>query len=525
MGRRAGGVRVLSGRNIAGVTILALWVVVLAVHVQREYFKSETVLLAEGAMALAPGSYFYTVQMDDHAIGMASSRLDTVPEGFRFEELMRLEIPALGATQNAVVQTVGHLGPALQLLDFQFQLDSDVGRFSVVGEVQEDSTLSLRLNAGGQGGTQTSSMRLEPSTTLPLALPLRMAAGGRLESGRDYTARVFDPSAMSDRAVTMTVTGRELLQVPDSVAQRPGGRWVAVRYDTVPTWVVEESYGGVSVTSWLDGDGRLVQAESPMGFTLRRMPYELVNQAWERSRGDPALASGYGSVIESTAIAANAELDPAGVSDLVIRLGNVELEGFDLEGGRQRLNGDTLIIRSERPAQLEATYTLPYTGGGAPEEALEATPLIQVDDERIRDRARRIADAATDPAEVARRLNEWVYGGLRKDITLSIPSAVQVLEMRQGDCNEHTVLYVALARALGLPARTAVGLVHLRGRFYYHAWPEVWLGEDWVAVDPTLGQFPADAAHLRFLNGGLAQQVELIRLIGRLELDIIGTGA
>jgi transglutaminase-like putative cysteine protease len=62
--------------------------------------------------------------------------------------------------------------------------------------------------------------------------------------------------------------------------------------------------------------------------------------------------------------------------------------------------------------------------------------------------------------------------------------------------------------------------VYLRGHFYYHAWPEVWLGE-WVAVDPTLGQYPADASHLRFILGGLARQVELIRLIGRLQLEVI----
>jgi transglutaminase-like putative cysteine protease len=117
-----------------------------------------------------------------------------------------------------------------------------------------------------------------------------------------------------------------------------------------------------------------------------------------------------------------------------------------------------------------------------------------------------------------------VYGRLRKDITLSVPSAVQVLETGQGDCNEHTVLYVALARSVGLPTRTAVGLVHVNGRFYYHAWPEVWL-DRWVAVDPTLDQFPADASHLRFLVGGLARQVELIRLIGRLDLEVVELGA
>ncbi|MBI4542727.1 MAG: transglutaminase domain-containing protein, partial [Gemmatimonadetes bacterium] len=136
--------------------------------------------------------------------------------------------------------------------------------------------------------------------------------------------------------------------------------------------------------------------------------------------------------------------------------------------------------------------------------------------------ARRIVGRERRAGLVAGLLTAWVYDNLEKRVTVSVPSAARVLEDRRGDCNEHTVLYVALARALGLPARTAAGVVYLRGRFYFHAWPEVWLGE-WVAVDPTLGQFPADAAHLRFVVGGLARQVELIRLIGRLQLAVVGT--
>ena len=125
--------------------------------------------------------------------------------------------------------------------------------------------------------------------------------------------------------------------------------------------------------------------------------------------------------------------------------------------------------------------------------------------------------------EITRKINDWVYENLDKRITVSVTSALQVLESRRGDCNEHTVLYVALARAAGIPARTAAGLVYVDGQFYYHAWPEVYLN-GWVAVDPTFGQFPADAAHLRFTIGGLASQVELIRLIGRLELEVVEAG-
>jgi Putative ATP-binding cassette/Transglutaminase-like superfamily len=96
---------------------------------------------------------------------------------------------------------------------------------------------------------------------------------------------------------------------------------------------------------------------------------------------------------------------------------------------------------------------------------------------------------------------------LEKKPTISLPSAREVLRTRVGDCNEHTALYVALARALDIPARIAVGLVRLHGAFNYHAWAEVYVEENgrglWLPVDPTLNEFPADATHIRLSRGGL----------------------
>ncbi len=118
-----------------------------------------------------------------------------------------------------------------------------------------------------------------------------------------------------------------------------------------------------------------------------------------------------------------------------------------------------------------------------------------------------------------------------------------MLRTKVGDCNEHTALYVAMARALGLPARIAVGLVYIHGAFYYHAWPEVYLEEGpgfgaegsalrarspgarpaglWLPVDPTLNQFPADATHLRLARGGLDKQAAILPLIGRLTMTVV----
>jgi transglutaminase-like putative cysteine protease len=499
----------------AGIAIVVAWLVVVGWHVRREYFQPETTRLAAGARRLAPDAHAFVIRMDGAAIGMAQSALDTVPGGFAFRDETTLGVPALGDLRRAVARTRILLDESLDLRSFQFSLDSGIGRYGVEGSMEGDSILVLVLNAGG--APDRSLVRTADGILLDAALTLRMAASGALRRGNTFTVTVFDPSTLAGRDVVVRVGDRETIVVADS-ARFEDGRWVVSVLDTVPVWRVEQEFGGVAITNWVDEDGQIVRAESPLGFTIERTHYELARQEWRWAQ-DRAPAEGYGALIEGTAISSNADLSDVGErSRLLVRLRDVDLTGFDLEGGRQSLRGDTLLVTRE--AGRAAPYRLPWAGGGDPARELAATPLIQADDPRIRAAARRIAGGETDPARAARRINDWVHGALRKEVTLSVPSAAQVLEAGQGDCNEHTVLYVALARALGLPARTVVGLVHIKGRFYYHAWPEVWL-DDWVAVDPTLGQYPADASHLRFLTGGLARQVELVRLIGRLRLEVL----
>jgi transglutaminase-like putative cysteine protease len=115
---------------------------------------------------------------------------------------------------------------------------------------------------------------------------------------------------------------------------------------------------------------------------------------------------------------------------------------------------------------------------------------------------------------------EWVYKNIEKKPTISIPNALEVLRIKQGDCNEHTTLYTALARSAGIPAKIDIGLVYSKGGFYYHAWPEAFVGE-WVSLDPTLNQFPADGTHIKFIEGDLDKQVEILSIVGRLSIEIL----
>ncbi|MBT8397325.1 MAG: transglutaminase-like domain-containing protein [Gemmatimonadetes bacterium] len=510
-------------RRLLAGGILLIWFVMLGWQVRREYFQPELARLAEAALTLAPGVNFYSLRMGDRVVGLATSRLDTVPTGFVLDDMLSLELPALGQTGTAVVRTRVNLSPSLTMRDFSFALDSEVGRYRATGSVEGDTLLQVQVEAGGS--EQSVTYRLSQPPIFAAVLPIRIAVGEGLAVGDRIRLPVFDPSSLSTRGVEVRVTQHDTLLVPDSAELDHGtGRWRPAHFDSIPSWRVVEAYGGIQVESWIDGDGRILRASSPLGFSMEKTEYELARQAQEDARGlenSPIDED----VILSTAIQSNVDLgEVENYEELRFVLSGVDLEGFQLEGGRQRLRGDTLIVRQETWATIRPDYDeLPYPRMDFL-EYLQPEPLIQSDDDGIVAAAESLARWRTfgdnDPLQVTRRLTVGIHRTLEKEITFSIPNAVQVLEAGRGDCNEHTVLFVAMARALGLPARTAVGLVYVNEAFFYHAWPEVWLGE-WVAVDPTFGQYPADAAHLRFVVGGLAQQVEIVRLIGNLDIEVL----
>jgi transglutaminase superfamily protein len=500
--------------------------------VKREYLKPSALRLEEAAARVGPGATYYTLTMGGGPIGYAASTIDTTPTGITVQNNTVLDIQALGTVQKTGITTAITLTRTLRLVSFDASLISDAARYRASGHVEGDTILQVTIEAGGR--PQQQRIRLQRPLVLPELVSLRMAVGTELKAGATYSLRTFDPMTMQEREVSLSVLAESTMVFPDSaIFDSTAARWVPATYDTVRAFKVSQAYGGMTMESWIDGNGNVISATSPIGFTMQRTAFEIAVQNYRRDRaqGRTAAAGAGTDVISTTAIAANARLEPEALRVLRVRLQDVGLSGFDLAGGRQQLSGDTLTVTRESgvggqagaaPTLADARLPLVGSGDTAVAAALQPEPLIQSDDPRIAAQARQIAGREHRAAEVARLLTVWVHDNLRKKITISVPSAVQVLDAREGDCNEHTVLYVALARALGLPARTAAGVVYLRGNFYYHAWPEVWLGA-WVAVDPTFGQYPADAAHLRFVIGGLARQVELVRLIGRLQVEVVSS--
>ena len=504
------------------MAILGAWVLSLGWLVQRQVFRPAGARLAEAALSVPPGASYYRLQLGGLQVGFASSTIDTTPTAIRVTDILVLRFPAAGALRRTAALSRAVLSRGLRLESLDAKFDGDPGRFAVGGLVNDDTSLTISISSPPD--SSTTRLPLAHPILLPTVLPLRLAFGGELKPGGSYATAVFDPMLLAERPVRVAVARESTFVVADSAGYDSTAKaWIPVRFDTVRAFLITQAEGDVTTKAWIDGQGRVVRAETPAGFTIERSAFELAFENFRhRDTIHVAQASASpppGSVVATTAIAAGAPPPRAPLPTLRVRLSGVTLAGFQLEGGRQRLTGDTLEVRPESGARLTARYALPARDTTL-RAALAPEPLIQSDDPRVRAQASQIVGTEGDPARAARLIADWVARQVTRQAGVGAPGAVQVLGRRRGDCNEHTVLYVALARAAGLPARTAAGLLYAGGRFYYHAWAEVYLG-DWVAVDPTFGQFPADAAHLRVTTGGLARQMELLPLTGSLKLEVL----
>ncbi len=152
--------------------------------------------------------------------------------------------------------------------------------------------------------------------------------------------------------------------------------------------------------------------------------------------------------------------------------------------------------------------------------ALAVTSSIDAGDPTVAALARSITEGESDPALRVERLIQWTYKNLEKDLSTNLTTASQVLAHKQGDCTEHALLFVALARAAGIPAREVSGLVYMGDaiqRFGWHAWAEVDLGGRWVQVAPSWGETLANATHLTL---GVGDESDWVAALGGLDIKL-----
>ena len=482
--------------RVVSVLVLVAWVVQMGLLV-RQAASSSTVALAADLANYGSAAQWRGIYYRGDKIGFSVGQTTPTDSGYEIREDSRMVLILLGSDIPVRLTTRAAVDRAFRLRAFSFSLDPGTGPTEVQGSLDG---VRLALTVRTPSGERRETRTLSEPPALSLNLGRALAAQG-LQTGRTLQVSVFDPATLRNAPMTLAVQAREVVQA----AGRP-----------VPAFKVEGRFAGITTHTWVTDTGEVVREESPTGLVV-------VRETKEQAQALAVPRSVQTDLLEAAAIVPTSPRridDPTTVARLRLRIDPLSgLDPADLDGAGQTLSSGTIEV-------VDARGLAP---GPAPRDLgryLRPEMLIESDAPEIRAEAEKGAAGAATPRLRAERLVRHVNAILEKKPTVSLPSALEVLKTRIGDCNEHAALLVAMARSVGLPARIAVGLVHLRGAFYYHAWAEVWIDEGrgtglWLPVDPTLNQFPADATHVRLARGGLDRQAAILGLVGRARVDIL----
>lgn len=449
------------------------------------------------AAADGPGAEWVGVYLQDQKIGAGLADTTRSKDGYRLQERTWLKLRAFDQDKELTTLFSANLDLQQRLKEFRFVLNAPPSALDVHGVVKGARLLLTIRNGDEAPRGQTIELKEPPEVALTFKEKI---AARHPKAGDSFELPYFDPATLSNQTMQVKVLGEGQALVDGK---------------TVPTYSLETSFHGVSNTSIITQDGRTIEESNSLGMKLKRESREqAMSEGWKK--GAPGV-----DVIALSAVPVDEPIIGARTTtrlDAVLSGGGVEVLLPRAETERVGM------VQVRVPPRAEwKTYRIPMQDS-AFKAALADSPMLQIAEPRIVQVAQSVIGDATSAEDAAARLSAWVHDRLQKESVMGVPNSLEILQLGRGDCNEHTTLFTALARAVGIPTRMAAGIVYSEAvtgapAFYYHAWPEVYLGE-WVAIDPTFGQFPADATHIKLVEGDLSDQLSLVRVVGNLKVEI-----
>lgn len=443
-----------------------------------------------------PYDHYYGIYLNGIKVGWMRTRLEV---GDRVEMTTDLEASVGGmgrVSKVSLEESRAYDAASGNLLEVGFSQTAQTGTVRVRG-VARGTKMALEIDAGDSRKQQSVTVEETLEDSLVAAKLAKAAKVGSTATSKRFDASIQKVMNAEHRIVA--VENRMFGGVQARVVK------METRYAEL----------GITETSWLDDTGKILESRVGGFFVARLEPRDVAKKL---DYQQDLLVSAVVRPPERLA-------SPETVSGLRLRV-----TGFDDNpppaSKRQVVEpiGDQIALTLRRE--------VPPKGGSFPVAAtpeiadyLKSTAFIQSDHQAIRQSARRAVGDAKDTFTATTRLSGYVYRHVRDEYVPSYSNALEALRSGRGDCTEHSILFVALARSLGIPARVAVGIAYWPpgDGFGWHAWAEVYADGAWYSVDPTWNQAIADATHIKLADGGPAQQARIVMLLGRLKIVEMST--
>ena len=382
----------------------------------------------------------------------------------------------------------------LTLAEFAYEYQIDGSELKVTGR-RIGAELAATIVTGGKPMEQRLAVdgKVYPSSVIALYPVVH-----GLEVGREFRYRVYNGETQTFHDVTQSIAGHESSDLFEGNAFK-----------------VQTAMGGQRVTTWIGHDGRPVFELAMHGAMISALEDSGAAQRYL------ALASlnKKESLIEYSLVRPDRPIEnPRGVSVMRVALQGTEM--LPPSDGAQRCSARAAEVFCEMKRASAGT-----DAGAAPAPAryLQPSVTVQSTDPAIRRLAAEIVAGSPSMNERIARIVQWLQENVEK-APLDVFSALDVLASRKAECQGHAYLYIALARAAGIPTRMVNGLVYSQdyGGFLYHSWAESLAGGAWRAVDPTFGQIAADATHIKLLEGeSLADLMPLMDWVGKVRIRVL----
>lgn len=446
--------------------------------------------LDTGLIAITEDSEWMDILLNGEKIGYSfTSTQWTEDRDLALNSFLHLNTVIAGFPTTVTTQYRARVDSQFRLKTFDFFLNSQSFTTRLNGE-RDGDRLQVQMIQGRD--SSRFSFPAPPNLTPSMALKSLITRQG-LHPGETVSLPVYEPLSQAVVPVHIRHLGKE---------------WLSWDSTQVEVNKLQIEMNGFPSLVYLDDNGLTYREESVMGLVM------------QRTSGKPDLSSLTSKKIDLAGFYSVPLTGTLSTSTPITKL-TVRLEGLPpsyLPSSplwEYRDSPDDSMVFTFRSGIQPAPSPGPaYVGGNA---------FIQSLRPEIRQLADSLVNHGTQPELQTRILLDYVYRELEKVPVVNLTSALEILSQKKGDCSEHTTLFTSLSRSLGLPTRIRIGLVYVNQTFMYHAWPSVYLNGGWLDVDPTLGQFPADATHIPLLEGDRENLSSLIPLLGRLSITILHT--
>jgi len=413
-------------------------------------------------------------------------------KGYLMKNRSKLSLPVLSTIENIRIDTETRLGEDYSLKEFNIKLSSR-GYF-IKEKIKRLSGNKFSIYSETPGRHEEKQITMPKEVVSSLYSPINF---NYFPLKKRTSISLYEPFLKKDVRLHLENKGRTTVDIEGNIFQ--AHRLIL-------------DLEGSRAEIFTDDNGMLLKGEV-LGFKfLKQEPHSLFTGIKEKPPGD---------LIFSFSIPSPAIPEKEKLRSLKIEIRGLSpdfdprhLTFYNQKAAKEK---ESLILDIEKTAP-QRILDIPINREVLQRFSIEER-LAKEDSQKLREVAVSVVSEEENILKIVEKLHSWIDVNIEKIPTFSLFNSDDVLKLRQGDCTELSILLVGFLRSLGIPAYVNIGLVYQDGRFFYHAWPSVFIGE-WIDTDPALSQLIADATHIKLLKG-VENQTGLLKFLGGLKIEVL----